>query len=101
MDANELLRIFTQFGLVGVLGFLVGLERQMGAVENPHTGPRDFVMFALVGAVSAFAADLYASSFLVLAGFLGFLAMLLSGYWRGAARTPGVTAASRRRSRAS
>jgi uncharacterized membrane protein (DUF4010 family) len=81
MPQNELLLAFTQFGLACVLGFLVGLERAMGSSEDTHTGIRDFTMFALLGAVSAFAASQYDNSWLMVAGFIGFLTIVMSGYW--------------------
>jgi uncharacterized membrane protein (DUF4010 family) len=81
MAQEELLELFIGFGLAGALGFLVGLERAMGARENLHTGLRDFVIFSLIGAVSAFVASVYSSSWLIGAGFVGFLSLLLLAYW--------------------
>lgn len=80
-DTASLLTLFTQLGLAGLLGFMVGLEREMGGAPNPHGGLRDFVMFALLGAVSALAAIMYDNSWLILVGFLGVLSLVLSGYW--------------------
>ncbi len=81
MPQEELLDLFIGFGLAGTLGFLIGLERAMGARENPHAGLRDFVIFALIGAISAFVAALFENSWLIAAGFFGFLALLLLAYW--------------------
>lgn len=81
MGQEELLSLFSRFALAGALGFLIGLEREMGARENSHAGLRDFVIFALVGAISAFVATLYDSAWLIGAGFFGFLALLLLAYW--------------------
>ena len=81
MEQQELLDFFIRFGLAGALGFVIGLERAMGARENPHAGLRDFVIFALIGAISAFVATIYENTWLIAAGFLGFLALLLLAYW--------------------
>ena len=81
MAQEELLEYFVKFGLAGALGFVIGLERAMSARENPHAGLRDFVMFALMGAISTFVAIQFANSWLIGAGFLGFLALLLLAYW--------------------
>ncbi len=86
MAQEELLDLFIKFGLAGALGFLIGLERAMGARENPHAGLRDFVLFALIGAISAFVATLFANSWLIAVGFLGFLALLLLAYWADQAK---------------
>jgi uncharacterized membrane protein (DUF4010 family) len=91
---EDLLSFFSRFALAGALGFLIGLERAMGARENPHAGLRDFVIFALIGAISAFVAALYDNAWLIGAGFLGFLALLLLAYWvdsRGHHETSGIT----------
>ncbi len=81
MATEELLGLFVKFGLTAVLGFLIGLERTMGARENPHAGLRDFVIFALIGAISAFVAIQFENSWLIAAGFFGFLILLLVAYW--------------------
>ena len=92
---NELLTVFTQFGLAGLLGFLIGLERAMGSGEDVHTGIRDFTMFALLGALSAFVGIQYDNSWLIVAGFVGFLTIIVSGYWadlrKHATRDIGIT----------
>ena len=49
MEQQELIDNFFMFGMAGVLGFLIGLERSMGKSENPHATVRDFVIFALIG----------------------------------------------------
>jgi len=81
MSQEELLDLFIRFGLAGALGFLIGLERTMGAPENPHAGLRDFIIFALIGAISAFIATLFENAWLIGVGFLGFMALLLLAYW--------------------
>ena len=78
---TSLLTLFSQLGLACLLGFMVGLEREMGGAPNPHGGLRDFVMFALLGAVSGLAALMYENSWLIFAGFLGVLTLVVSGYW--------------------
>src|SRR4030067_2374541 len=92
---STLLTLFLQLGLAAALGFLVGLEREMGGQKNPHGGLRDFVMFALVGAVSGLAATLYDNSWLIFAGFAGVLVLIVSGYWltilRGGEQDTGIT----------
>ncbi|MBM2829958.1 MAG: hypothetical protein HW411_748 [Gammaproteobacteria bacterium] len=80
-DHQTLLTLFLRLGLAGLLGLLIGLEREMGGQPNPHGGMRDFVLFALVGAVSAMAAVMYDNSWLILAGLAGVLAFIVSGYW--------------------
>lgn len=80
-ETASLLTLFSQLGLAALLGFMVGLEREMGGAPNPHGGLRDFVMFALLGAASALAALMYDNSWLILVGFLGVLALVVSGYW--------------------
>ena len=86
MAQDELLDLFLRFGLAGTLGFLIGLEREMRAQENPHAGLRDYVIFALIGAISAYVATLFDNSWLIGAGFLGFMALLLLAYWANQAR---------------
>ncbi len=81
MEQAELLNLFMGFGLAAALGFIVGLERsRIGEAEN-RTGLRDFVIVALIGAVSAFVAKSFDNSWLIAVGFFGFLAVLLVAYW--------------------
>ena len=81
MEQEQLIDLFASFGLAAALGFLVGLERAMGARENRHAGLRDFVIFALMGAISAFVAIEFDNSWLIAAGFFGFLTLLLLAFW--------------------
>ena len=87
--------VFTRFGLSVLLGFMIGLERDTSDNSNPHTGLRDFVLFALLGATSAYAAAVLESVAVVILGFVGFLVLLISGFWaeyqRSADREPGLT----------
>ncbi len=98
MQDATLTEIFLRFGLAALLGFAIGLERALGEgeeAENRHTGVRDFVLFALTGALAAFIALETGYDFLLPAGFFGFLLLLLSGYWREYLRDrdadPGIT----------
>jgi uncharacterized membrane protein (DUF4010 family) len=81
MQDPALLDFLIKFGLAAVLGFLIGLEREMTADQQKSTGLRDFVLFALFGAVSAFAAQKLENGWIVLLGLLGVVVLLLSGYW--------------------
>lgn len=73
--------IFLKFGLAGLLGFLIGLEREMSRSGNPHAGLRDFILFALLGGISAFASEQFNTFWVLIAGFIGFISLLFSGYW--------------------
>jgi len=87
-DSHSFLILFEQLGIAALLGFLIGLEREMGGTPNNHGGLRDFVMFALCGAASALAAIMYDNTWLILIGFLGVLAFVVSGYWITVLRDP-------------
>ena len=91
MSPESLLELFGEFALAAALGFLIGLEREMRDKESVTLGIRDFVLLALLGAVSSYAALQYDNSWLIVAGFLGFLAMVLSSYWAVRDHGPGVT----------
>lgn len=81
MQAPLLLETFLHFGLAALLGFLIGLERGMLAGGQPQRGLRDFVLIALLGAVSAFMARELGTFWIVIAGFLGALVLLSFGLW--------------------
>jgi uncharacterized membrane protein (DUF4010 family) len=91
MPRENLLQVFIQFGLAGVLGFLIGLEREMRAKGGTTLGIRDFVLFSLIGAISAFAGAQYDNSWFVIAGFAGFLALLVSSYWADRTHGAGIS----------
>ena len=91
MPQDTLLHVFVQFGFVALIGFLIGLEREMRSAESVTLGIRDFVLFALLGGLSAFLADRYDNTWLILAGFAGLLALTLSSYWAERTHGPGVT----------
>lgn len=78
---QDLIDVFLKFGVATLLGFLIGLEREMAGNTNPHAGLRDFVLFALLGSISAFASIHFDTYWLLIAGFFGFLTLLFSGYW--------------------
>jgi uncharacterized membrane protein (DUF4010 family) len=88
---QPLLQSFIKFGLAGLIGFALGLERAMAGSENPHAGTRDFIMFALLGAVSAYIGEMLGNYWIIVTGFLGSLALLLLGYWIDRDRDSGIT----------
>jgi uncharacterized membrane protein (DUF4010 family) len=91
MPPDDLIQLFSQFGLAALLGFLIGLERELRDQDSVTIGIRDFVLFSLLGAVSSYAALQYESSWLILAGFTGFLVLILSSYWAQRNHGPGIT----------
>lgn len=91
MNADSLIHLFAQFGLAALLGFLIGLEREMRNQATVTLGIRDFVLFSLLGAVSSFAAIQYDNSWLILAGFTGFISLLVSSYWAQRDHGSGIT----------
>lgn len=88
---DSLLHQFAEFGLAALIGFVLGLEREMAGSENPHAGTRDFILIALMGAITAFLAQLFSSPWIIMAGFLGSASLLLSGYWIDRHRDTGIT----------
>jgi len=91
MGNQDLLQIFSQFGLAGLIGFFLGLEREMSAHKITHIGIRDFVILALLGATSAYIADIYANPWIIIAVFGGVLAMLIGQYWASIKEDIGIT----------
>jgi uncharacterized membrane protein (DUF4010 family) len=85
---DDLLALFMRLAIAALLGFMIGLERTYWGRPNPHGGIRDFVMFTLLGAVSGLAAIIFDNTWLIVAGFAGFLVLLVSGYWLDARRNP-------------
>ena len=81
MAQEELLELFVSFGLAGALGFLIGLERSMTVQQDTKAGLRDFVIVALIGAISAQVAISFGNTWLIAVGFAGFLALLVVSYW--------------------
>jgi uncharacterized membrane protein (DUF4010 family) len=91
MPTDNLITLFSQFGLAALLAFLIGLERELRDEQSVTLGIRDFVLFALIGAVSSFAALQYDNSWLILGGLLACLVLMLSSYWADRDHGPGIT----------
>ena len=95
MDQQELITHFLMFGTAVLLGFLIGLERSMADPENPQSTIRDFVIAALLGATSAFVSAQYDNSWLIAAGLIATLTLILAEYWsehrRDVGASPGIT----------
>lgn len=96
MTQQSLFHFFMQFGLAGMLGLLIGLEREISGRKSISMGGRDFVLFALVGAASAFLALRYQLTWLVLASFLATVVVVMSRYWKDTNRGPASPRRSRR-----
>lgn len=88
---ETLLQQFFEFGMAGLIGFALGLERDMAGSANPHAGTRDFILIALIGAVSAYLAQVFNSPWVIMTGFLGALSLLLLGYWFDRRHDSGIT----------
>ena len=80
MEQQILTANFLAFGTVVLLGFLIGLERSVAASDNPHSTIRDFVIVALLGGISAYAAIQYDNSWLILGGLIGVVTLILLEY---------------------
>lgn len=96
MPQATLLNLFIQFGLAGLVGFLIGLEREMRVTKNrSYSGARDFTLFSLIGAVSAFTANHYENSWIIVAGLMGVMTLMIFGYWaehsQNLEKGPGIT----------
>lgn len=91
MTSDNLIRRFAQFGLTALLGFLIGLEQETRDQATLTLGIRDFVLFALLGAISSYAALQYDNLWLILAGFAGFITLLVSSYWAQRDHGSGIT----------
>lgn len=91
MDYDELLKVFSQFGLAILVGVLIGLERELRGSSGSSLGLRDFVFLALLGALTTFLAQSLNSVFIVGLGFAGLLTFVLSAYWADRAHGSGIT----------
>ena len=91
MQDQMLLQVFAQFGLAGLVGFLLGLEREMSAKPGSYIGIRDFVFIALLGATSAFIAGQYANAWVIVAVFAGVIVILTTQYWASHGEDTGIT----------
>jgi uncharacterized membrane protein (DUF4010 family) len=88
---SSLIDLFLLFGLAGMLGFLIGLEREMSGGDSVTMGGRDFVLFALVGATSAFAAKAFGMPWAVPFAFAAVVVFIVSRYWKDDDQGPGIT----------
>jgi uncharacterized membrane protein (DUF4010 family) len=90
MEPNTL-ELFQRFGLAILLGALMGLERERSGARI--AGMRTFPLIALLGAVCGFLAELSGSFWTVAAGFLGVVALTVTGNVLQARRRPdpGIT----------
>ena len=91
MPDHDLLQLFIQFGLAGLIGFLLGLEREKSSISLSHLGIRDFIFLALLGATSAFLSSLYANPWIIIAVFTGVLILLVAQYWATITEDVGIT----------
>lgn len=91
MPNQELFDLFFRFGLAALLGFLLGLERDISSHGQATVGARDFILFALLGALTAFVADRYGQPLLAVLGLLGLLGLLLANFWLDRSEEPGIT----------
>jgi uncharacterized membrane protein (DUF4010 family) len=91
MVNQDLLQIFIQFGLAGLIGFFLGLEREMSTHKITHIGIRDFVILALLGSTSAYIAGIYDNPWIIIAVFAGVLVLLGAQYWASIAEDIGIT----------
>ncbi len=91
MNYDQLLGKFSEFGLAVLLGILLGLERELRNGGKSTPGIRDFVLFALIGAFSAYLGNQYDAPWLIAVGFAGLLTLVVSAYWADRAHGPGIT----------
>jgi len=91
MIQDPIFRQFINFGLAALVGFALGLERDMAGSKNPHAGTRDFILIALIGAVSGYLSQYFQSPWIIVGGFMGVLSFLLSGYWIDRKHDKGIT----------
>lgn len=91
MIQNPIFEQFVNFGLTALVGFALGLERDMAGSENPHAGTRDFILIALIGSVSGYLSQFFQSPWIILGGFIGISSFILSGYWINRKRDTGIT----------
>jgi|GEM_PF-2233637 len=71
MIQNSIFEQFVNFGLTALVGFALGLERDMAGSENPHAGTLDFILIALIGSVLGHLSQFFQSPWIILGGFLG------------------------------
>ena len=86
-----MINLFWQFGLAAMLGFLIGLEREMRQEQSVTLGIRDFVLFALLGALSGYLSTQYENSWLIMGGLVALLSLIMSSYWADRDHGSGIT----------
>lgn len=86
-----MITLFWQFGLAAILGFLIGLEREMRDEQSVTLGIRDFVLFALLGALSGYLSAQYDNPWLILGGLAALLVLVMSSYWADRGHGTGIT----------
>jgi uncharacterized membrane protein (DUF4010 family) len=91
MSSENLIDLFWQFGLAAILGFLIGLEREMRNDKSVTLGIRDFVLYALLGALCGHLSTLYNNPWLIISGLVALLALIMSSYWANRDHGPGIT----------
>jgi len=91
MSSENMINLFWQFGLAAMLGFLIGLEREMRQEQSVTLGIRDFVLFALLGALSGYLATQYENSWLIMGGLVALLSLIMSSYWADRDHGSGIT----------
>ncbi len=91
MSSENIINLFLQFGLAGILGFLIGLEREMRREQNVTLGIRDFVLFALFGALCGYLGSMLEAPWLILGCLAVLLALILSSFWSARDHGPGIT----------
>ncbi len=91
MGSENIINLFWQFGLAGLLGFLIGLEREMRSEHVVTLGIRDFVLFALLGALGGYLGNLYGSPWLIIASLAALLALIMSSFWSERDHGSGIT----------
>jgi uncharacterized membrane protein (DUF4010 family) len=91
MPTDQLITWFLRFGLAALVGFVIGLEREMRDRASVTLGIRDFVLFALLGALSSYAALQYDNPWLIPGGLLAFSSLVLSSYWANRDHGSGIT----------
>jgi uncharacterized membrane protein (DUF4010 family) len=94
MSSTLLFDEFIGFALAVAIGFLIGMERAIASDRRTDAGVRDYVLFALLGAISAFLGQALGSLWFLGLGFLGLIALLVAFYWRSSEEKgadPGIT----------
>jgi len=91
MSSENIINLFWQFGLAAMLGFLIGLEREMRDERSVTLGIRDFVLFALLGALSGYLSTQHENSWLIIGGLVALLVLIMSSYWADRDHGTGIT----------